>query len=303
MDMNYLNYFRQLAETESYTRAAQLLNITQPSLSYVIRKLENELGFPLFVHQGRNIRLSEAGKIYYPYVCSALSQLAAGKVAVQSVASQKQSFLGITKTMAYERLHYTLIEKFNQEWPMEAGRVEAKSYNSSSEIHKAILEESLMAGICLSSDDPGLLQFPIWPRSMDAICAISHPLASRDRVTCQELLPYTFAFGQVLSKRTFQYFSSLAEEFHVPFHYRFYGESIDLAYIASYENVVAITPLDIHMEHYPYHSCKITDYPYDLTLHLTIRKDSERDSREMRFWQTCRRFVKEHSDAKDYENV
>lgn len=294
MDINYLTYFRQLAETENYTRAAQLLNITQPSLSYAIRKLEQELGFPLFIHQGRNIHLSEEGKAYYPYVCNALKQLASGQEAAGNASGQKLSLLGITKTMVYERFPQTLISEFENSWPQEAGRIKTTLFLSSTEIHEALLDGSLMAGICLCSEDPRLLQFRIWPRWLYALCSDTHPLAARDSISSRELLSYVLAFYQIASKRTFHYFSSLAEEFQIPFQYRLYSDSIDIAYIAGYEEFVAVTPLDTRMDRYPCHSCKITDYPYDLTLYLTIRKDDGRDSRAGRFWQCCRNFMKQH---------
>ena len=48
MNLNHLQYFRVLAQTEHYTQAANLLDITQPSLSHAIALLEKELGCYLF---------------------------------------------------------------------------------------------------------------------------------------------------------------------------------------------------------------------------------------------------------------
>ena len=48
MNLDYLRYFVKLAELRHYTKAAQQLCITQPSLSHAIRQLETELGVPLF---------------------------------------------------------------------------------------------------------------------------------------------------------------------------------------------------------------------------------------------------------------
>ena len=44
MNLDYLRYFVKLAELRHYTKAAQQLCITQPSLSHAIRQLETELG-------------------------------------------------------------------------------------------------------------------------------------------------------------------------------------------------------------------------------------------------------------------
>ena len=56
-----LTYFLQLAETMSYTQAAQILGITQPALTQQIKKLERTVGAPLFYSIGKKLHLSDAG--------------------------------------------------------------------------------------------------------------------------------------------------------------------------------------------------------------------------------------------------
>ena len=58
MNLDYLRYFVKLAEVRHYTKAAEQLCITQPSLSHAIRLLETELGVPLFEKTGRNTALT-----------------------------------------------------------------------------------------------------------------------------------------------------------------------------------------------------------------------------------------------------
>ena len=65
MNLNYLRYFRVLAKLEHYTKAAEELSITQPSLSHAMSSLEKDLGTYLFERDGRNIKLTKYGKIYY----------------------------------------------------------------------------------------------------------------------------------------------------------------------------------------------------------------------------------------------
>lgn len=63
MDYSKLHYFRIAAETENFTRAAELTGVSQAYLSQVIKKLEAEVGAELFSRHGRNVRLNECGKI------------------------------------------------------------------------------------------------------------------------------------------------------------------------------------------------------------------------------------------------
>ena len=78
MTLQQLEYFRALAKTEHFTRAAEVLSVSQPSLSYAIGQLEIELGTNLFDRTGRNITLNSFGKIFLTYVESALDILEQG---------------------------------------------------------------------------------------------------------------------------------------------------------------------------------------------------------------------------------
>lgn len=63
MDLRVLNYFLAVAREENFTRAAQMLHVTQPTLSRQIAQLEEELGVELFTRSNHNIILTEDGMI------------------------------------------------------------------------------------------------------------------------------------------------------------------------------------------------------------------------------------------------
>lgn len=64
MEWNQLQKFMIAAKEENFSRAAELLNMTQPSLSQAIKRLEEELGFQLFLRNGKKISLNESGRIF-----------------------------------------------------------------------------------------------------------------------------------------------------------------------------------------------------------------------------------------------
>jgi DNA-binding transcriptional LysR family regulator len=74
MDLRQLLYFTTLAETLNFHRAAERLNISQPPLTVAIRKLEDELGAPLFIRSARGVVLTPAGEAALPSARAALSQ-------------------------------------------------------------------------------------------------------------------------------------------------------------------------------------------------------------------------------------
>lgn len=63
MELRVLNYFLAVAREENFTKAAQQLHLTQPTLSRQIGDLEQELGVKLFVRSNHNIILTEDGMI------------------------------------------------------------------------------------------------------------------------------------------------------------------------------------------------------------------------------------------------
>ena len=78
MELLHLRYFKTVAETENISQAARQLYVSQPALSTAIKRLEKELGFPLFDRKGNRIILTEAGQCFQKYVNSIFSTLTEG---------------------------------------------------------------------------------------------------------------------------------------------------------------------------------------------------------------------------------
>jgi len=67
LNYHHLLYFYTVAREGSVTRAAQKLRLAQPTLSGQIRKLEEQFDEKLFERQGRNLVLTEMGRVVYRY--------------------------------------------------------------------------------------------------------------------------------------------------------------------------------------------------------------------------------------------
>src|SRR6266852_4838967 len=79
MELHQLRYFCAVAESGSFSRAAEHSHISQPSLSQQILKLEDELGARLFDRLGRSVRLTELGKTFLPRARAVLRELEAAR--------------------------------------------------------------------------------------------------------------------------------------------------------------------------------------------------------------------------------
>jgi DNA-binding transcriptional LysR family regulator len=86
MTLQQLHYFRVLANVQHYTKAAEVLLIAQPSLSYSISQLEKELNIELFERHGRKIKLSYAGEQFLKYVEKSLDILDEGTTMLKTLA-------------------------------------------------------------------------------------------------------------------------------------------------------------------------------------------------------------------------
>ncbi|HET6386258.1 MAG TPA: LysR family transcriptional regulator [Armatimonadota bacterium] len=73
MELQQLRVFVKVVETGSFTRAAELVELTQPAISHQIKKLETDLGQPLLHREGKQIRPTDAGEVFIDYARRILS--------------------------------------------------------------------------------------------------------------------------------------------------------------------------------------------------------------------------------------
>ncbi len=78
MELQQLRYVAALAKELHFLKASQKVHVTQPTLSQQIRKLEDELGTPLFERSPRKVRLTAAGQRFLPHALEALAAVERG---------------------------------------------------------------------------------------------------------------------------------------------------------------------------------------------------------------------------------
>jgi LysR family nitrogen assimilation transcriptional regulator len=142
VDLRQLSYFVRIVEQGSFSRAAQALNIAQPSLSQRIKDLEGELGVELLHRTSSGVRPTDVGLIVADRARSILKQVEHLKLEVNSAAESPrgQVTVGLPTTMAmhltvplvqavlakYPGIHLHVIEGMSghiQEWVL-AGRID-----------------------------------------------------------------------------------------------------------------------------------------------------------------------------------
>jgi|SRR5215471_10271632 len=95
MELHQLRYFVTVVREGTFTKAADRLYITQPSLSEQIRKLETELGGQLFQRLGRRLALTSAGEAFLPHAEKALFEVEQARARIEEVRGLRLGRLSI----------------------------------------------------------------------------------------------------------------------------------------------------------------------------------------------------------------
>ncbi len=118
MELRHLRYFVTVAEELNVTRAAARLHIAQPSLSLRIHKLELEIGAELFDRVGRNIKLSQAGRLFLEQARKVLADADRGIALARQAANGETGQLSIGyNAPAGFKVFPKIVPAFRRRWP------------------------------------------------------------------------------------------------------------------------------------------------------------------------------------------
>ena len=112
-----LQYLIAIAEHGSYTRAAEVLHVSQPTLSQQIKQLEETLQSPLLDRTSRGVRLTDAGEVYIFHARRAWGELDAGTRAIHDVKDLSRGSLRLGWTPITDHLTCSLLAYFNSTYP------------------------------------------------------------------------------------------------------------------------------------------------------------------------------------------
>ena len=118
MEMHQVRYFLAAAKVLSFTRAAEDCHVSQPALTTAIKKLEAQLGSPLFLREGRQIALTEFGRRMAPHLGQIVEQARAAETVAKDfrLLNQVPVRVGVMSTIGPMRLA-GLLAAFAQQSP------------------------------------------------------------------------------------------------------------------------------------------------------------------------------------------
>lgn len=203
MNLDHLRYFVKLSELRHYTRAAEQLCISQPSLSHAISQLESELGVPLFEKSGRNTVLTRYGEEFLECAQRSLGILDAGMEFLQrSAKGEGVVRLGFLRTLGVDFIP-KLTSNFIAADPNSGVEFSFHS-DLSSGLIDGLLQHKFDLVFCSEPERSlGLTATPVTSQKLVMIVPNGHPLADRGSIGLAETLEYPavwFAKGSGLRK-------------------------------------------------------------------------------------------------------
>lgn len=198
MELGQLEAFLAVAKEHGFGRAAAKMGRTQPAISIAIRKLEQELGAPLFDRFRRDARLTDAGQIFFEYAQKILNLCGEAARAIEELRLLKRGKLTIG---ANESTNLYLLPKmilaFRERYP----DIKVEVFRSSSvQLPGEIKERNLDFGIIsFDPEDPELESFPILHDELVLILPPGHRLAKKREIPFQELGKEIFVAHNVKS--------------------------------------------------------------------------------------------------------
>lgn len=192
MNLSHLRYFVQLAKTRHYTRTAEQLYITQPSLSHAISQLEHELGVPLFEKSTRGVELTQFGQQFLDSVQQSLAILDESVSYLQRCANGSGIIrLGLLRTLGVDYVPRLAAEyrKLHPEQNIEFTFQTGVTFELLDKLKRREFD------LVFSSKAPEEYHFtslPITEQGLVLIVPMDSPLASRQTIDLAEILDEPF---------------------------------------------------------------------------------------------------------------
>lgn len=186
MDLQQLKYVIALGQELNFQRAAQRVHVTQPTLSQQLKKLEDEIGIPLFERTSHQVSFAEAGEKVFQCCNDVLSRLEEG---LEEIRDNRGAIQGVLKVAAIPTISPYLM-------PQVLKEVRKKTAELTIELYEMItpnLIEALKQGkidlgiISLPVDENSIVAKPLGKEKFLLACAKDNPLSKKKKISFRDL--------------------------------------------------------------------------------------------------------------------
>lgn len=247
MELRVLNYFLMVAREENITKAANLLHITQPTLSRQLMQLEEELRVKLFMRNSHNITLTEDGMLLKRRAQELLAL--ADKTKREMMREEEVS--GEIAIGSGEMLGMSIFAKIMNEFRMEYPNVHFDIYSGNADRIKDRIENGILdMGLLLEPADVAKYEFVRVPgrEQWGAVVREDSPLADREFVTPEDLAsqPLIVAKRANVQNELRSWFGDQSDELEIVSTYNLIYNSV--MQVKQGMGVLICLKLDVHTE-------------------------------------------------------
>lgn len=187
MDIQNIRAFLMVAETGSFSRAAENLFITQPAISKRIATLEDSLDCQLFDRLGKKVQLTQAGDALIPSYRRILTEIDESRRIISNLRAQVSGHLnfGTSHHIGLHRLP-PLLKQYTSQYPDVELDIQ---FMDSEQAAAFILKGNIELALITLPDDVGspLTTIQIWTDILECVVAHDHALAKLKSVTIKQL--------------------------------------------------------------------------------------------------------------------
>lgn len=191
MDRHSLEAFLAVAETSSFSRAAERLFLTQPAISKRVANLEHSLGVPLFDRIGRDVYLTESGRLLVERAGRILEDIRDARLAVSQAGSNQVGQLSIASSH-HIGLHYLgpLLRSLTDQFP--EAKLDVQFLESEQTLQAIARRDLELAFITLPISLPReLRKETLWTDALEFVVSPDHPLTRRTgKIRLNELVHF-----------------------------------------------------------------------------------------------------------------
>jgi len=289
MQLRHIRYLLAVAEHGNFTRAAEALHVSQPTLSQQIIQLEETLGVALLDRSGRTVKVTDAGRVYIEHARKALRELASGRQAILDVQDLARGELRLATTPTFTAyLVGPLLAAFHARYPGITVRLKEMSLDT---IAAAVAADEVDLGIAFHVSRPAddIVCEPLLVERLSVVVGSKHRFVSQNNGITPQMLA-TEKLG-VLSP-------DFATRQHVDDYLRSQGITPAVAIEANTisalievvrrSSVVTILPEAIGAQHAGLCNIAISPAPASRTAALLRRRDAYQSAAASAFANLCK---------------
>jgi len=188
--LRQLQIFEATVRLGSFTRAAEELFLTQPTISMQIKKLAEAVGMPLFEHVGRSVKPTEAGRELYESCRKIFDALANLEMKVSDLQGMRRGRLRVAVITTVKYFLPELLGEFCSRHP--GIEVALKVSNRDRIMERLSNDEDDLYIVGAVPSDADVTAYPFAPNPLVVVAPRDHPLVGRKNIKIEELAEYPF---------------------------------------------------------------------------------------------------------------